>query len=219
MLIKELRLSHDLKRLDHTITTGSDLSSIIHRNGWKILGSGIEGTVAEHPNKNYVLKLFNSNSKYSDFVNHIKDNQDNPHYPRFGRYVRQVPGTPFSYVRMEKLSNINDNQLTLQFFAELSTLYMYGKIWGKMTLGSELWGIVKNRFEDDNIDIIRNKTITSNDLLNIFRHYGNPGKPWIEVCRDLIDLGKHIGLRYLDLYAANFMLRGNTLVVADPFYD
>jgi hypothetical protein len=125
MKIQELELTKNLKRSIYA--DGNDLAQILSEYGWRVIGYGVEGAVAEHPKKSYVLKLFPTKSKYVEFVEFVQEHQSNPHLPKFSRYVRKVPGTKFSYVRMEKLNHITLIKLIRRYMPELCALEIIGK--------------------------------------------------------------------------------------------
>lgn len=85
MKIQELVLRHDLE-------TNYDPRNILVKHGWKVIGSGLGGAVAQHPNRPYVIKLYRNSSRYSQFVEFVQNHQPNPYLPRFNRYVRNLPG-------------------------------------------------------------------------------------------------------------------------------
>lgn len=227
MLIKELKLTKVLQgdAINPYEGESSDLKNILKQNGWEILGQGQEALVAEHPNKSYVLKLFYTNSKYVNFVEHVKDNQSNPHYPKFSRYIKNVPGTEYSYVRMEKLSKTNASEIMNDHFPELCALYMEGKKRELQSLGSDLWlSYIPDKIKelyDVNLRPKDGKPPSFPEDINKTMKdiTKNVDRSWFEVCHDIVDLAKELRLKWLDLRDENFMKRGSTLIVADPFYD
>ena len=78
---------------------------IFRRYGWKVLGTGIDGVVAEHPDKPYVLKIFVSSSSYKLFVEYAEQNQKNASVPKFGRTVRTLPGSQWCYRTDEEITD------------------------------------------------------------------------------------------------------------------
>lgn len=202
MQINELEVGRKLKRFG---MGGSDLANLLRQHGWTPLGYGYEAGVAEHPNKSYVLKIFPTKSVYVHFVNMVQQHAHNPHFPRFSRYVRQIPGTTFSYVRMEKLNRMLEYDL-VQFPSLLCLLdRMYGDhnvtppVWVRMNVS---WDPEWHMGDPDDITDCNNKLITPAEQ---------------EAIQLLSDKVKQLGWRHLDLHAANFMTRGNTWVITDPF--
>lgn len=75
MKLNEIELRRDLE--------SNDPKLILKKYGWNVLGSGYEGAVASHPNKPYVLKLFERDSLYKMFLVFCRENQGNIHLPKF----------------------------------------------------------------------------------------------------------------------------------------
>lgn len=197
MHLSELEISKTLKRWD---LSGPAIMNLLKRKGWTPLGYGVEAGVAEHPQKAYVLKIFPKTSKYDHFVSMVKAHPENPHFPRFSRYVRDIPGTEFSYVRMEKLSKVKEYDLVQipQLLCLLTKLYR--------SLGSMPPTWVGNNVTWDPKDEHRvycgelNITPAEQQVINLLY--------------DVIQADQDITL---DLHSGNFMKRGTEWVITDPF--
>ena len=128
-------------------------AQVLASRGWEVLGSGYEGSVAQHPNKPYVLKLFESDSLYKEFIAFCRARSGNPHLPRFytgteaarmtdaragigeddeprkdprlAGMVLELPGRK-SAVRMERLTPITKQLMLFRFRPELYVLYLEG---------------------------------------------------------------------------------------------
>ena len=210
MNLKELELSKQFRSVNHL--DSDSLEAILQKNNWKILGTGIEGSVAEHPNKSYVLKLFKTNSKYKDFVKFVNEHKDNPHLPKFSRDIKQIPGFPeISYIRMNKLNKISHGLLLTTYFSYLCCIYYFANkydiggffpSWGK---GIEFKLDEMGYYIDD---------LTLND---INKKFGKVPATWVDVVHNLAEKTKSLGLKYMDFKPDNFMLDGNKLVIIDPF--
>ena len=125
--LDELEIRKDIKNIDiHQRWPGQDLLSILKKYDWKIIGSGAEACVLEHPEKKYVLKLFPKNSNYIKFVEYVQNNQDNLHLPKFSRFIQAIPDTDWLYVRMEKLQKTNYHQLVTNYLPELCVFVIVG---------------------------------------------------------------------------------------------
>ena len=205
MKIQELEITKIVKR------TG-DPQEILQQAGWQVLGYGVDGAVAKHPKKPYVLKLFVSKSAYVPFVHYVQTHQSNPHLPKFDRYVRKVPGTDLSYVRMEKLKPIPNEgfDLAKTHAGEILSLYSIAE---DHNLADELdyyWLI-------DELGL--RALPKSQNLDKFYQEEGiePPESSWVQAISDLINISQsqHVGW---DLHLENMMLRGNTLVIIDPFY-
>jgi hypothetical protein len=204
MHITELEISKQLKSAPIY-----GLKSIFRKHGWEYLGSGAEASVALHPNKSYVLKVFKSNSKYKLFVKFCAEHENNPHLPRFSRYVRQIPGTAFSYVRMEKLQKVTEQQLASTYMSEMRSLYDVGQAHHIDTIGTSLddYLIAQWGYWD---------TYTADQLYAKLDK--QPPHSWVSTVQALCEYAQANGMRHMDLHDENFMLRQDTLVILDPFY-
>ena len=193
------------------------VAEILYKHGWRMLGMGLEAAVAEHPHRpDYVLKVFPTHSKYTKFVEFVRKNHHNPHLPTFSRYVRPIPGTTWSYVRMEKLTPVLDiRQLIDQHLPEIISLYAAGKKHDLNTVGLDITpslfkqlkskGYTRTQLEDPKI------------LDKIYADTGAPPAAWVTMVDRLVQLGHALNLYGLDLHQGNMMLRNHTLVITDPF--
>lgn len=218
MHITEITLKHELRDI-HTFNFNhaEPLNKLLKKHGWTSLGTGAEAAVAEHPNKSYVLKIFNSDSKYVDYVKFVQAHQSNPHVPRFSRYVKQIPGTPYSYVRMEKLQKVTQSQLLTTYENYLFEMIVRGRQEGVSMLNDDLDMMLEDRLGDlgyDEYDIA-----VDEHHEEIYQKLGGvPPDTWSQVLTDLAAHSKQIHMESWDMHAGNFMRRGKTLVIADPFY-
>jgi len=199
MHINELEIGRKLKRFG---MGGSDLANLLRLHGWTPLGFGYEAGVAEHPRKSYVLKIFPRNSYYVHFVHMVQDHADNPHFPRFSRYVREIPGTQFAYVRMEKLTRMREYDL-VQF---PSLLCLLDTMWKDRNMTPPVWIHMNVSWDDQE---------QPEGMVNCNQVHTTPQER--AAIQSLSDKVQQLGWRHLDLHAANFMIRGNTWVVTDPF--
>ena len=219
MNLQELRITKDIKQ------SGLDqLKLVIKNNGWKILGFGAEGIVAEHPNKKYVLKIYKNTSKYTKFVEYVQKNQNNPHLPKFSRFVKKVPGTRYNYIRMEKLTELIDIE---SYLPEFVYLYLVGMQSNCLALCANILLMVERFFEKNFFQYLPNYTSNNNmfrkienaDIEKVMQSlYRQPDEEWKQVCVDLVKITLYFGKRRLDVGGNNVMLRGKTLVITDPFF-
>ena len=227
MQIKELEISHKLKRS----MGGSDLANVLHQNGWTPLGHGYEAGVAEHPHRSYVLKIFPRKSPYVQFVNMVQTHPQNPHFPKFFsrqqqdpnnpnkeivdpddpnfpnylKYVRPVPGTQYSSVRMEKLRKMLPYDLT-QF---PSLLCLLDELWFTHVPHRRPPYWVRSNVSWDP------HAVDAEGLIDCNQEAITPQeKQAIQLVSNKI---KEIGWDRVDLHSGNFMMRGNTWVITDPF--
>jgi hypothetical protein len=214
MQIQEITIRKDLKYVTKGRYQSDMLASILETHGWHIVGTGLEAAVAEHPAKAYVLKIFNSDSKYIHFVNFVKSHANNPHLPIFSRYVRPVPGTPFSYVRMEKLTGISVEELVAHYSNYLVTMAQLDGLLDMTmlhySLEAELTAALKNKGWDP-----ESPHLDYDHMYELLGGY--PPQSWQMVIKALAEYAKAAGYTHWDLHAKNFLTRGNTLVIADPF--
>jgi hypothetical protein len=192
-------------------------ADIIEHHGWHLLGRGMEATVAEHPRRDYVLKIWRKGSKYEQFVEFVKQTPSSLHLPRFSRYVRPVPGTNYLYVRMEKLKPINLKQLTDSYGAEILYLYVLGMQKGVRTLVGEPLDFAQGEIWNRGINVSSDTNLVD-DLSDVWETFGPPERGWIDVCTELVQFGRDRGIISFDLWEDNFMLRDSTLVISDPFF-
>lgn len=200
-------------------TRYGNLRYILKNHGFSILGYGIEGLVAQHPTKPYALKIFIKSSRYKKFVDFSKKNINNPHVPKFSRYVADIPGTNFSYVRMELLESCNKNELIENYIN--SILYLW--IACVKNTGSNGLGSLSNALLAKIGEITDEKCWLPNDYDNedimkeIWKIVGLPDQSWMTAVDNLFLFGIRNQIREYDLHSGNIMKRGNTLVITDPW--
>lgn len=208
MKLKELELSKNIK---NPVYGPND---ILKKSGWKVLGDGMSGAVAENPNKNYVLKLFRNDPNYEVFLNVMANNQSNPHVPKISREVRKVPGSEYFYVRMEKLKKVTVPELFGHFAPEICYItvlaHQYDIPMAEST-ENNVWGILDRHKVD--FDVLRNVDITE-----MFKKLGRfPDKSWYDIVDIVLKNVDVTESSYLDIHDENFMKRGSTLVITDPY--
>lgn len=198
MNITELQLYKELRSIDYS----EDLAHILRNHGWQKLGSGFEGIVAKHPNKPYALKIYNTNSKYSTFVNLVQHNQSNPHFPKFSRYVKPIKGTEWSYVRMEILQKIKEEDLKTKFLPEICFMYECNKKYPRLSISRTVEDILHYKNSSE-IKELAEKTNES----------------WKQAIDLVFNTAKQNNLNHIDLHDENFMQRAGTLIISDPYYS
>lgn len=211
MQLTELEITKQFKDRDQS------LRQIVKKHGWYLLGEGIEATVAEHPKRIYVLKIWPKGSNYEHFVEFVQENQSNPHVPRFSRYARAVPGTKYMYVRMEKLSHIPHTKLIKSYPAELIWIYAIGVKNNITSLSGNPWYFVSDQMDRFGIKVDANTDLET-DLKEVWEKFGFPSPSWIEICENLIRAAQQHGISRFDLHGENVMTRGQTLVITDPWF-
>jgi len=242
MRICELDLKKD-------INTINDPADVLKKYGWNVIGIGMEAAVAEHPNKNYVLKLFKNNSNFKQFVKFSIDHKNNPHVPVFltgadskelpaldevrsltiPGIMANIPGTKFSFVRMEKLDKISEQALMKRYAPEMIFAYLEGLKFGIPGVREEMyptirqkiivWGQLMDKTKEFRNKFISKLTVDNNARNELWKKLGrSPDESWVSVVRELLPLTSTMKRKGLDLDANNVMLRNNTLVIIDPFY-
>jgi hypothetical protein len=211
MNLSELEISKTLKRVGYA--GDIPIQTLLDKHGWTLLGTGMEAMVAQKPGAPYVLKLFITKSAYVHFVAYCQQHADNPFLPRFSRYVRPVPGTTFSYVRMEKLKPLSEKQLLTQYPEYVCALnHMFRHPEGEFHSEHGIfWNHAMSTWDIDELPEKQGYT----DVQDCMRHV-NP--QFVQTVKDLVHVMKTKSLKQLDLHSANMMQRGpGKLVITDPF--
>jgi hypothetical protein len=184
---------------------------------WKLKGTGAEALVAQHPHKPYVLKLFPTGSRYVQFVDYVQAHQTNPHLPKFGKYVRTLPVTHkfdiapgrWSYVTMEILQPVSVYSFKHDYVKEMCAVQM-----------------IVNQAQQEHKDLFWNSAVSMSHLLDRAKKLGFDSikscgeaadENWKTAIRDLLKIMKTHGMDHFDLHYNNVMLRGDVLVIVDPF--
>ncbi len=213
MNLKELEITKRLKK-------PQSLSEVLKAYGWHVLGTGKDATVAEHPKKSYVLKIWARGSLYEKFVPFVQQHSSNPHVPKFSRYIKSVPGTRYLYVRMEKLNSISNTHLLSTYLRETIYLWLAGM---KYNIIDNLEWSIESRV----LDYLRSLGITQNleDFekpefeQKLWREIGMPPETWVTLVDAFMSYSKQLGIKGLDMHSDNLMQRANTLVITDPYYQ
>jgi hypothetical protein len=205
MNLQELEISQKLQPIKHPASY--KLHNIMRDHGWNILGTGFEATVAEKPGMPYVLKVFPRNSKYVQFVQFCQQNPHNPYLPRFSRYVRPVPHTTFAYVRMEKLKPVNERRL-MNTYAEY--MCAVDQVFRSQDRSPVFWNHAMSRWDLDELP-------EKQGYADVASCAAEAPTTWTHTIEALILLMQSEGMKQFDLHPDNMMLRGNTLVITDPF--
>lgn len=206
MKINELQISKDLHDLMPM--------EILRKYGWKLLGSGIFSAVAEHPNKNYALKLFQNDPRYEKFIKFV-NTHPNVHLPKISKSIRKLPGNnQYSYIGLEKLNPVSDNKLDTTYFPLICYLViMASKINLEMTTSTE--GMVNDRLKEIGINFKQLDEVDLNEVWEIVKK--KPDSAWIKMVNELLSFVESNGLDFLDIHTGNFALRARTLILIDPF--
>jgi len=171
----------------------SNLISYLSSLGFKSIGDGLYASVLEHPKFDYVIKLFKSDKCYIEFVKYIISNQSNPHVPKIkGKLVKLAKDTNIFGIRMEKLKAVDLLDLDHEL---LSYLYKNNM------LSYHERTFVQDTIPEGEIDqLVDQFRENQNDFFNLLEQL----------------LSKPTNCRW-DLHPGNFMKRGSTLVLTDPW--
>jgi hypothetical protein len=220
MQISEIQISKDVKGPD------LDWQQIFQKHGWEFLGSGAEAHVGYNPKKDYVLKVFPKKSAYHMFLKFVQQHLDSPHLPRFSRSSGSIPGTnpPLSYIAMEKLRLISPNNLFAGYMPELTYAWVVAEKY-KIRLNRIFHHTVTNRLQkafyiDTDILVQKIQAGEIDEFHDLWNHIsGYPSPEWTSIIDDLfLFWHQNQSQMGMDLHDGNFMLRGPTLVIIDPFY-
>jgi hypothetical protein len=212
MNLSELEITKDVRE------RYVDWKTVFEKHGWSVLGEGIEATVGQKPGKPYVLKVFPSTSAYKAFLQFCQQT-DSPYLPRFSRGARGVPGAfpPADYVRMEQLKGVSEALLFGAYMPEIAYVWIECDREG-LEMNWRFHEVVKTEIEQrlGQSAYALKDSWEAQQLL--WQKIGAPPPGWILLVNKLVSFLIHNTKRTeLDLHAGNFMRRGTTLVITDPF--
>jgi hypothetical protein len=169
----------------------------LRENGFIELGHGGYGSVWEHPNLTYVLKVFNSKDwAYTKWAETCLRNKQNDNLPKFisPKIIKVTPEV--NAIRMERLKPLN------------RSLYR---------LVDDIYRLFSG-FDDDvaefGSDSDRGKKLRSK--FRVITEYCNAHDRFYDTLlfiRNFVDTTPGI---MLDLHGGNYMMRGDVLVFTDP---
>jgi hypothetical protein len=79
-----------------------EFEKVMNQYGFQHVGTGFFGTVYQHPEYPWLIKMFQDDEAYYQYVNYFMHHQDNPHVPRIKGRIIKINPTSFA-VRLEKL--------------------------------------------------------------------------------------------------------------------
>lgn len=190
-----------------------------------MLGKGAHG--AAFMIGNNVYKMWMQDSAYQAFVNYALQHQDNPFLPKFYSGIKQMPAffirganapDKVNFIKMEKLSGtefevkqytfdlnytMNDSisEARKKFYTTVSWSVVTQLLLRPNVRGNEMQVFLKGLKHEKGYEY------TEDDLSPAL-------KLFIETIKGILQLN-----RDLDLFADNFMMRGDQLVIVDPIYD
>ena len=160
--------------------------------GFRFAGEGASAHVFIHDSYPYALKIFNKDNAYVSWFNFCRENQDNPFVPKIRGKVLKIKNGVYA-CRVEKLDNWNFSKISLNDAS-------------KIFLDALKKGVFVHRRTDE-IDFSKYIGLDKNldKVLKFF--YKTLSMPVNDFRNDVV----------LDLHHNNFMLRGNQIVIIDPF--
>jgi len=164
-------------------------ANILSNQGFSVIGKGMFGTV--YGNDKYVAKIFKESDEcFLEFINYAKARKGNPFLPRFSKVnsVYDENYGPSYLVFSERLTTPSKRDRTL--LSDVSLLIDLKK------------------------DHIERGDAAGDIVINI-------EEKWPGVVQVLVDLQKHFSKLetncFWDTHGGNFMLRGDQLVITDPY--
>jgi hypothetical protein len=188
--------------------------AILHRYGWEVLGTGLNAAVAQHPDKPYVLKLFESDLGYLKFIQFIEANKGNKHLPVINKTVKKIPGTRLSFVRMERLTPITEQDLWKNYLSDMTYIGLLA-VKNDLLIAFSTQRNIVDALNARNINTTVLRKVKFDDVWTAFKD--KPTASWMDISEKLVDFADSNGIDFLDIHSQNFMLRNNTLVITDPF--
>ena len=209
-LIKQLNeLNLDsYKHIKNNDWDGSDkLKEWLVSKNFRKIGEGGYATVYSSDTEKFVVKVNDGHfdSNYLRFVNFCHKNKANPHIPKIGKVktLNRDDGDKWFVVFIEKLNQFdiekvfgverNQYEKLLDFFYQLICLNDGSTINYKM---------IKSQLKSSDLE----ETPYSKQL--------------VDVCNTILDIADTCDIDpkdFLDMHDENLMMRGNTIVIIDPF--
>jgi hypothetical protein len=198
--VKDLPTNPKLDAWKTGYPLGVEWHDVMTNNGFTPLGKGNFGTVWEHPNLPYVLKVFSDTDvAYINWVAVAQQNKNNPHMPKFisPRLMRIVPGVVA--IRTERLTRIDKDTYRmlkppLDVMVEEATI---NRTSASEIIESELWKLLK---------------------FNSFMAYCKAYPEFVPALDLVIKSIMQPGYRP-DLHDDNIMMRGPIIVFTDPVFE
>ena len=204
---------------EHRNKTFSELMKEFEASGGQFVGSGRYGQVYSHPNWNYVLKTFVSDSHYLKFVRFAYRNP-HPSFPKFyGNAQRIIPFfrrtkymSTMYVIRIEKLFPVNNKAMMTEMLDHEWQIPQYFKAVEE--------GIHEKEYEREQFSFVNGystiKYQVFKKILDMFKKY-----PQTKSLYEAIYLvSKNLKDSALDMHHQNIMQRGNgELVLTDPLWD
>jgi hypothetical protein len=183
----------------HNLTWPEIINHIKEHFGIVLLGSGAYGQVFSHPSWNYVIKIYESDPGYDRFLKFCSS-ANSPHLPKVLRAPKVIhqfhtrlpeAGSKLNVVKLEILQPLSSN-----FTALLSQV--------RGTHSNKKMAHLYMQFKSNQRDGLYMQISSKYNLDDVFTILSQ-----IEGQMS----GDH---EFLDIHDSNFMMRGETVVIADP---
>lgn len=199
--------------LDEWSQTDKGIKSELIKQGYSYLGAGVDQTAYLEPDSGLVLKIFGthlntkgsggsmlseSQKMFVTWAEYCMNNPNNPYLPEFYGFEKFVFNDhTYFQIRQEHLTPIPE------------------------VLGEHVWVLADSFDELDYYSIeffLRDfQTYYSESYSILHQILGETGlRSMIQTCKQLYDISKQHNWVF-DLHEANFMARGNTPVIIDPW--
>lgn len=186
------------------------VQKFLDSGGYKKLGSGAYATVYEKDGT--AIKFWKTDGAYEAFIDFCLKNKSE-HLPKFLSKIKKIShpnGDKFSYIKMEKLSPVSPDTKVYGINAEyLSTRFSdwfeNGK--KKISNASQISSAVA-LYMEEKVER-RFKNLSDSDIDSIIGFLEMALRVHLVADYDKV---------YPDMHSENVMLRGNTLVITDPYF-
>lgn len=184
-----------------------ELKQALHQKGIYFIGGGSFGEVFTSSKWKYVVKIFEEDNAYLNFVNYVIKNPSTC-FPKFKKQIikihqfhtRPSNAPKFLYaVRIERLrdvSNLPD---------ELKGLLEY--------MSEDLIDVTRAGMLDFEFELLSG-ILTTQQIFDKYARFELE-----DVIKELVKYFDHCTELAPDLHTGNFMLRGNKLICIDPVFD
>ena len=190
-----------------------DIRSVLEKKGYKFLGKGADQAAFIEPGTGQVLKIFGtsrltggsrgtkiseSQKMFEVWEHYCKQHSDNPFLPRFSGFTRFVFDDHTYYqIRQEKLLD-SDRDFRQDLWTLTSVITTFQ--------GDSADHVMKNFVNEDPDTYHAIKNRLGDDMFRLL----------VATVLELYNIGEKHGYR-LDLHDENYMMRGTTPVIVDPW--
>lgn len=213
-----------------------EINNVLRRKGYELLGSGVDATVWAKKDSPNVLKIImpehgdgagSEAETFYRFYEFCKKNSNIDHLPRFAKvdgnehHVFVADGKNYVMIGMERLRPIPEGSFAEAMVWILSDFATTGKSWEEVhdTIRQEKtwekWYVEPEDYEYRKSDVMPPEDV----LYNIDSWDDTDAAQW-GVLYSLMRLLYHTGRinkQAWDLHTENAMMRGDTIVITDPW--